>query len=453
MSTGQPPYPRDEPDEGHSSTGSPQYGQQNPPGIDPEVTVVHRPQPASEHSAYPQQGYGQQGAYGQQAGTGAYGQPGAYGQQGGTGAYGQPSHPQQGQGYGQQYGQQAQQGQQQYGQQPQQYGQQAYGQQGQQEAQQGYGQQGQSSSYGQPQYGQQTGGYAQPQGYGQQQYGQQAQQGQQQYGQPEAQQGYGQQGQYGQQDAQQAYGQQAQYGQQQYGQQGYGQPQYGQQAGHDQQGYGQQHAQQAPPYGAAYGQQGYGQQQYGQQGYGPAGYQQGYPATGTQPPGAPAPLAEWWQRLVARIIDIVIIVIPYVILNAVLAALIVTAPSFDPATGAISPGGGVFLASLLTAILAGLVWVGYEFLMTKQRGQTVGKIVMGIKIVPVGGGVEGGLASDVAIKRAGVLWGFEFLAWVPVVGLVTWVFYLVNVLWQFWDKPLQQCLHDKVAKTVVVKIK
>ncbi|GGK80106.1 hypothetical protein Sme01_45620 [Sphaerisporangium melleum] len=432
MSTGQPPYPRDEPDDGHSSSGSAQYGQQNPPGIDPEVTVVHRPQPTSENAAYPQQGYGQQGAYGQQGGTGAYGQPG---------------YPQQPQA---QYGQQGQQGQGGYGQQPQ------YGQQGQQgsygqDTGQGYGQQG---SYGQQgQQGQQggTGAYGQPQqGYGQQpQYGQQGQQGQQgSYGQG----GYGQQ---------QQYGQQPQYGQQGYDQQGYDQQaQYGgQQGGYDQQaqygqqgsyGQQQQYGQQQP---AQYGQQGYGQQQYGQPGYGAPGYQQPYGVQGVQPPGAPAPLAEWWQRLVARIIDGVILGIPYFIISAVVTAVIVTQASFDPTTGAITQGGGLFVATLLTALVGGAIWIAYEFLMLKQRGQTVGKIVMGIKVVPVGGTVEGGLTSDAAVKRAGVLFGPQLLSWVPFVGFLTYIFYLVNVLWQFWDKPLQQCLHDKVGGTIVVKIK
>ena len=106
----------------------------------------------------PQQPYGQQPDYGQQA---ANGQQAGYGQQA---ANGQQA------GYGQQpYGQQP------YGQQP--YGQQPYGQQA------GYGQQ----PYSQPGYGQQP--------YGQPGYGQQAAYGQQPYGQqPYGQPGYGQPG-------------------------------------------------------------------------------------------------------------------------------------------------------------------------------------------------------------------------------------------------------------------
>ncbi|WP_214413243.1 RDD family protein [Sphaerisporangium fuscum] len=405
MSTGQPPYPRDEPD----NNQSPQYGQQNAdqpaPGGDPEMTVVHRPQHNTSEHGYPQQ-YGQQPQYGQQQG---------YGQQ--AGAYGQ-GYPQQG-----------------YGQQQPQYGQQ-------QAAGQGYGQDSGQQGYGQQPYGQQ-------QAYGQQapqgQYGQQPQYGQQQgYGQQASQPGYGQQQAYGQQ--QQAYGQQAPQGQ--YGQQqpGYGDQGYGQQQGYAQQGYGQQ----------GYDPSAYGQQpQYGQQQYGQQAYQQPYGATGVQPPGAPAPLAEWWQRLVARLIDLVILLIPSFILNLILIAILVTAPSIDLQTGSYTTGSGTFLAGLIGALIIGAIWLVYEFFMTKQRGQTVGKIVMGIKIVPVGGSLApGGLTTDVAIKRAGVLWGpANLLRWIPFIGWIGSVFSLVNVLWQLWDKPLQQCLHDKVAKTVVVKIK
>ncbi|WP_169988981.1 RDD family protein, partial [Microbispora sp. H10836] len=237
------------------------------------------------------------------------------------------------------------------------------------------------------------------------------------------------------------YGQQPGYGQQQYGaqqsQQQYGQPGYGQSA--SQQGYGQQ--------------QGYGAQQYGQQGYAQPGFGQPYAAAGPIPPGAPAPLAEWWQRLVARIIDGVVVGIPFGIISVVITAIVVTSGSIDLRTGVYSPGSGVFLATLLVAILGGVVMVGYEFVMLRQRGQTLGKIAMGIKVVPVGGSLDGGLDVDVAGKRAIVMWGPQLVRWIPVVEYLAAIFALLNMLWLLWDRPLQQALHDKVAKTVVVKVR
>ncbi|MGI5493398.1 RDD family protein [Microtetraspora malaysiensis] len=440
MSSGQPPYPHDAPDGTPPPPSDREQGTGNPSQQhDPDMTVVtyrntsqNPAQPAGPQQAYgygqqhdqqvygqPQQGYGQQPqqpqqGYGQQQPQQGYGQQQPYG----TGAFGQPApydqQPQQGYGQQQSYGQQPQQG---YGQQPQQgYGQSDYG-------QQGYGQQGHGQQAG-------TGAFGQPQGYGQQP-GYPQQQPQPGYGQE--QQAYGQQPQQGYGQEQQAYGQQPQQGYGQQPQQGYGQSDYGQQG---------------------YGQQGYGQP-YPQQGYGQPGYGQPYGApAGAVPPGAPAPLAEWWQRLVARLIDGVIIGIPYTIISLVLTGIIVTAPSFDERTGAFSAGGGVFLATLLIAIVSAAVMSGYEFLLLKQRGQTVGKIVMGIKVVPVGGALPpGGLAVDAAAKRAGVLYGPQFLGWIPIVGWILNIFSLLNVLWQLWDRPLQQALHDKAAGTVVVKIK
>ncbi|WP_146607211.1 RDD family protein [Spongiactinospora gelatinilytica] len=382
MSTGQPPYPQDDPERNNAarSSGNPDYGhyQQGQGGpSDPDATMVsgYRADPGSN-----------------------------------------PQQPQYGQQYGQDYGQQPGYGQQQYG-------------------QQGYEQQ--------QQYGQQQ-GYPQQQGYGGQQQYEQQQYAQQQpdYGQ---QQGYGQQQQYGRQGyEQQQYNQQQGYPQQQ----GYGQQaQYGQQQGHPQSGYDQGHAQQ---YGQqAYGQQGYEQQQYAQQ--------QGYPqqqAYGQQPWGAPgygaptAPLAEWWQRLVARLIDGAIFGVVNFILSLILSGLLVT--SYNPTTGEF--GGGFLLAGIMTSVIGGLLYVVYEVVMTRMRGQTVGKMAMGIRVVPVSGATgSGGLDSTTALKRAGSLWGPYVLYGVPFLGYLLGLGVLVNVLWQFWDKPLQQTLSDKFAMTMVVK--
>ncbi|WP_162795567.1 RDD family protein [Nonomuraea lactucae] len=159
--------------------------------------------------------------------------------------------------------------------------------------------------------------------------------------------------------------------------------------------------------------------------------------------GALPPLAEWWQRLVARIIDGVILGIVYAVLSAVLTAVLVSAD-----------GSGVFLVSLLVAVLGAAAYFGYEVFMLRNGGQTVGKKVLGLRVVPVGGHPAAApLSSDAVVKRAGVLWGPFALSFIPVVGFVAYLAYVVNVLWQFWDKPLHQCLHDKVAGTVVIRVK
>ncbi|MEU4226457.1 RDD family protein [Nonomuraea sp. NPDC026600] len=168
----------------------------------------------------------------------------------------------------------------------------------------------------------------------------------------------------------------------------------------------------------------------------------GAPQGSGQAPGA-LPLAEWWQRLVARIIDGVILGIVTAILSMILTPILVSAD-----------GSGVFLAALLNAVLGAAIYFAYEFFMLRGSGQTVGKKVMGLRVVPVPSNhAAEPLSSNAVMTRAGVLWGPLALNFIPVIGFVAYLAYLVNVLWQFWDKPLHQCLHDKLAGTVVVRVK
>jgi uncharacterized RDD family membrane protein YckC len=101
------------------------------------------------------------------------------------------------------------------------------------------------------------------------------------------------------------------------------------------------------------------------------------------------------------------------------------------------------------------IYVAYEYFMTKMNGQTVGKMVMGIKIVPMGNMLPpGGLPNDVALKRAGATWGGYALGIIPLLGtLLGAVVVALNGASQLWDKPLQQTFADKFTNTVVVKIK
>ncbi|SDT82812.1 Uncharacterized membrane protein YckC, RDD family [Streptomyces sp. TLI_053] len=214
-------------------------------------------------------------------------------------------------------------------------------------------------------------------------------------------------------DGSNPYGQQNPYGGQQppSGQQ----PPCGQQAPYDQQAY----MQEAP-----YGQPGYGvppQQPYGQQ------PQAGLPHWLGQPVGyggAPVPgsrqLAPIGERLVARLIDVAVLIVPTLLVFAALGA------------------------SILYYVVAGLLSFGYEAAMLlTQGGQTVGKKVMKLRVVDLGHG--GKPAENALLTRAAV---YTLPNAVYCIGSL---FALVNVLWPLWDKPLQQALHDKAAKTVVVK--
>ncbi|WP_242659127.1 RDD family protein [Thermostaphylospora chromogena] len=139
------------------------------------------------------------------------------------------------------------------------------------------------------------------------------------------------------------------------------------------------------------------------------------------------------------------------LISAVLHSLLVTQATYDLTTGTYTAPSGLLLYAVVNGIVMAALLFGYEFIMLRTQGRTVGKIVLGLQVAQVGG-ATGNLDNGAILKRAAVLWGPFVLYAIPVVGaFLVLPVYLVNVLWQLWDKPLRQCLHDKAARTVVVK--
>ncbi|MFI6794396.1 RDD family protein [Streptosporangium canum] len=173
---------------------------------------------------------------------------------------------------------------------------------------------------------------------------------------------------------------------------------------------------------------------------------------GSVPP-APPVLAVWWERLVARLIDFVILgVVVMVIITPIILGPFTTTEEVTLLGTTVEVPVTSFLGLLISAIVGFLIYSAYEYFQITRDGQTLGKKIMKIRITTVGAGLQGGLDSQSALKRIGVLYGPQLLGFQTFLNLIGSVFSLVNVLWQFWDKPLQQCLHDKVANTVVVKM-
>jgi uncharacterized RDD family membrane protein YckC len=159
------------------------------------------------------------------------------------------------------------------------------------------------------------------------------------------------------------------------------------------------------------------------------------------------PLAGFGDRLVARLLDglilgaaTAVLVVPiFVIIFARMATL----QANDQ--GRITNPGSFLATILLTELgvflLAIVATYVYEVEMMYRGGQTVGKRVMKIRVIPLRPGAP--LTRAAAAKR----WSISQL-----VGAVIPLFSWLDGLWQLWDKPFQQCLHDKVAGTVVVKL-
>ena len=144
------------------------------------------------------------------------------------------------------------------------------------------------------------------------------------------------------------------------------------------------------------------------------------------------PLANRGRRLVARIIDALLIGVPVtLIMNAIVGWVDYTSTS-NSETGKQATVSGVTM----------LAYLIYEGLMLSRNGQTVGKMAMKVRVAMLSNGAVP--TPQAAWVRAAV---YTLPEIVPCCGFLFW---LVNVLWCTWDKPYQQCLHDKAAKTVVV---
>lgn len=207
----------------------------------------------------------------------------------------------------------------------------------------------------------------------------------------------------------QPYGQPYPQGGQQYPQQG--QPQYGQQPPQ----YGQQ---QYPQGGQQYGQpqQQYGQPQYGQDQYGQQG---GYGAPGG---GVPADLG---VRIGARIIDGLIVNIVFIILAQVVNS---------------------FVLQIVISFVGALALLGYFVALEVTQGQTLGKKILGLKVLPPAGAAT--LTPEVSFKRN------AFLAanLIPCVGGLVTLGLMIYIIITISQDPNKQGWHDKFAGgTQVVK--
>jgi uncharacterized RDD family membrane protein YckC len=171
------------------------------------------------------------------------------------------------------------------------------------------------------------------------------------------------------------------------------------------------------------------------------------------PPVSPGgqPLADFGNRLLAYLIDTAIL-IAVTMLVALPAFLVffftVVQPAIDENAdrtlsdanvGKIVLGGLALELGLFVFILA-VTYVYVVELMYKS-GQTVGKRVMRLRVIPLDPAAR--LTRGIAAKR----WLVQYGA-----GTLVPLFTYLDGLWQLWDKPYLQTLHDKFAQTVVVKV-
>ncbi|HET9518483.1 MAG TPA: RDD family protein [Actinoplanes sp.] len=166
-------------------------------------------------------------------------------------------------------------------------------------------------------------------------------------------------------------------------------------------------------------------------------------------------LAGLGQRLAARVIDIIAVLLLNVVVNGwfVYQWLVEFAPIMDQVRARMAdpeaprPVPTERMQSLMLAILfiATALWLAYEVPAIGGTGQTLGKRLLGIKVVPVESLDPIGYGR--AMRRWARLGVWTTLWWCYGIGLVFQFIDSVSVL---FDKTLRQALHDKTAHTVVV---
>ncbi|WP_344856707.1 RDD family protein [Planomonospora alba] len=164
--------------------------------------------------------------------------------------------------------------------------------------------------------------------------------------------------------------------------------------------------------------------------------------TAVPPPALPAPPAEWWERLAARIIDAIGFVALYWILSRSLY------PLFAPPAGEDRAADPRVLPGLLAGLIAFGAYTAYDYAMHARCGRTLGKKLMRIRLVPYGGA---SLDRAGLMRRAALYPGLLLTAGIPLVNVPAALFGSAAALFILVDKPLQRGIHDRTAGSRVVR--
>lgn len=173
----------------------------------------------------------------------------------------------------------------------------------------------------------------------------------------------------------------------------------------------------------------------------PYGGDGGYGYGGPDPLSGMPPLADSGRRILARVIDWLIIAVPLAIIGIPFNVYrrATNSDNFDATVNSLN-GGGQLAFQLLTIV----AYVAYDTVMiVTQRGQTLGKKWMKLRVAMLNDGSTPPMSTS--LVRALVLW-------LPALICCACLWPLLLLILILVDKPYKQGLHDKAAKTVVVSV-
>jgi uncharacterized RDD family membrane protein YckC len=181
----------------------------------------------------------------------------------------------------------------------------------------------------------------------------------------------------------------------------------------------------------------------------------GMPVPAPMPHGLP--LAPLGTRLLARLIDIGLVLLLNVVVNGwfVVEYLREALPASEAASRRIMEGGSLFDGNtqpsgraqwleVVILLLATALWFAYEVPALANNGQTIGKRLLGIRVMRLES------TEPLGFGRAFRRWrplGLPTLLWICCVGFIL---QFIDSVYAAIDRPLHQALHDKSARTVVV---
>ena len=184
------------------------------------------------------------------------------------------------------------------------------------------------------------------------------------------------------------------------------------------------------------------------------------------------PLAGWWWRVLATILDSLLLGIVAIAYVPLIPNLMSGLQAYmQDAMNAATSGSGVLplitdpqyhlQSALLTMSLIELaVSCVYVALMLALAGATLGQMACGLRVVPVDVGLGPRRLPAYPVLMRIVFYtllptalslasetSFAFAGMLATVGLL---YTVLNVLWAAWD-PKRQCIHDKIARTQMVR--
>ncbi|MEV6165960.1 RDD family protein [Streptomyces sp. NPDC052052] len=171
--------------------------------------------------------------------------------------------------------------------------------------------------------------------------------------------------------------------------------------------------------------------------YEPGPYGGGGPYGGADPLAGMPPLGEPGKRILARLIDFLIISIPLYLISL-------------PWGGAVEMNGNDSNVvsqtysghQLLWSLIALVLYVGYDTYFTHKDGRTLGKRLMKLRVA---------MLNDGRVPDTGTSFLRAVVLWLPALLCCPCLWWLINIVLMFTDKPYRQALQDKAAKTVVVQ--